>query len=274
MEDIIYSVITSAVVGSAVVWILRSWLTERLRQSISYEYSQKLESYKTELNSKVESIRHENSITQIRTSLFFDHQREAFSGIISLIIRVNRAWIDDSYVDYHGPDKAVPSKNYHELKDYYEKSQLFLDEECVLSMDLVMSYYSDSFPFDDGSGELHDRDSATAYDNIETLLPVLAGLFRRKIGVVDGGESHKLLLLIGALRLVNSMSFYGSNIPPKGILRVKPSGPVGKMIQVARDNELELLEYLSYFNGQLKLQGGFQERYRESEVYLRLLGAK
>jgi len=62
--------------GAAIVWLFRNWISERLKQSIGFEYAQKLEGYRTEMNAKIEGIRHENQINQLRTSLFFDHTSE------------------------------------------------------------------------------------------------------------------------------------------------------------------------------------------------------
>jgi hypothetical protein len=82
IADIVVSLVSGATGAAAFSWIVRTWLAERLKQSIGYEYSQKLESHKTELNSKLQLIQHENQVNQIRTSLFFDYQREAFCGIM------------------------------------------------------------------------------------------------------------------------------------------------------------------------------------------------
>jgi hypothetical protein len=271
IADIVVSLVSGATGAAAFSWIVRTWLAERLKQSIGYEYSQKLESHKTELNSKLQLIQHENQVNQIRTSLFFDYQREAFCGIISLVGKVNDAWVDDSCEERYGPCAAVPHASYKEIKSYYEKNQLFLDEECTLAIELLLAYYEDSFPFEDGEGKLHSRDTATAYSNVEDLRPILAALFRAKIGVLDSGESRKILLGIGALRLVNSLSIYNAKIPPKGNLGIKSNSSVELLMKVARGNESELIEYLDYFCSVLSAEGSFQDYYRKGSSYVRLL---
>ena len=65
--------------GAVVVWLLRTWISERIRQDVQHLYAQKLEAYKAELNARIQSLQHENQIQQLRTSLFFEHQRSAFS---------------------------------------------------------------------------------------------------------------------------------------------------------------------------------------------------
>ena len=159
IADIVVSLVSGATGAAAFSWIVRTWLTERLKQSISYEYSQKLESHKTELNSKLQVIQHENQVNQIRTSLFFDYEQD-IGGIIGLVGKVNDAWIDDSYEERCGPCAAVPHISYKEIKSYYEKkkkSAFLLDEECTLAIELLLAYYEDSFPFEDGEGNLHSR---------------------------------------------------------------------------------------------------------------------
>ena len=49
IETIVASVGAGGVTGALLVWILREWLSERLKQSISAEYARRLEEYKREL---------------------------------------------------------------------------------------------------------------------------------------------------------------------------------------------------------------------------------
>ena len=162
MEQLL-SLISGGIGGAILVWIARNWITERLKQSISYEYSEKLESYKTDLNAKIQKIQHGNQINQLRTSLFFDHQRNAFASILTQITEVNAQWFD-AYDPDEGLIIPVPSKAYHELKNIYNKHQLFLDDQSLMAIDLILDSYSDSFPFDNRDGDPPtSRDIAKAY---------------------------------------------------------------------------------------------------------------
>jgi len=71
--DAILTVLSSGATGALFVWLLRGWISERLKQSIQHQYSQKLETHKAELNKRIQGIQHENQLRQLRTSLFFDH---------------------------------------------------------------------------------------------------------------------------------------------------------------------------------------------------------
>ena len=49
IEQILSSVAAGGVGGGLIFWILREWLSERLKQSISNEYARRLEEYKREV---------------------------------------------------------------------------------------------------------------------------------------------------------------------------------------------------------------------------------
>ncbi|MFQ2037382.1 hypothetical protein [Aeromonas veronii] len=134
--EFLLSTLFGGVGGAALVWLAKGWISERLKQSIQHEYAEKLESYKTELNSKIEGIKHENQVSQLRTSLFFDHQRDAFAALITKIAEINREWMTH-YDPNEGLYEPVPSSGYREFESLLYQHQLFLDEECLMALSLV-----------------------------------------------------------------------------------------------------------------------------------------
>jgi len=150
--DAILSILSAGITGALLVWLLRGWISERLKQSIQHEYSQKLETHKAELNTRIQELQHENQLQQLRTSLFFDHQQNAFAGILAKIAEVNQIWVDKEYEYEVGITGPVPNELYKELRTMYYQHQLFLDPPCLAAMELVFECYSDSFTFDDRSG--------------------------------------------------------------------------------------------------------------------------
>jgi len=50
----ITNIVSSVVVSSGVVFLLRSWISERLKNSIQHEYTEKMERLRTELRSASE----------------------------------------------------------------------------------------------------------------------------------------------------------------------------------------------------------------------------
>jgi hypothetical protein len=111
--DTILSIVSGGATGALLVWLLRGWISERLQQSIRHEYSQKLENHKAELNTRIQAMQHENQLQQLRTSLFFDHQRNAFAAFLTKIAEVNQAWIEKEFEDEIGLTGPVPYEAVH-----------------------------------------------------------------------------------------------------------------------------------------------------------------
>src|SRR6266478_2886280 len=53
IEDIVTSVISSVAVSSLVVWLLREWISVRLKTSIEHEYDRKLEEIRNEYSKEL-----------------------------------------------------------------------------------------------------------------------------------------------------------------------------------------------------------------------------
>lgn len=117
--DTILNILAGGIGGAIIAWLLRTWISERLKQSIAHEYSQKLESYKAELNGRLQDMTHQNQLFQLRTSLFFDHQRNAFSSLVSKMADVKQKWIEVAYDEYEGMTESFPYDLFKELKTLY-----------------------------------------------------------------------------------------------------------------------------------------------------------
>ena len=76
-QDIVLSIISSAVVSSALagmlVWLSREWISARLKASIQHEYDQKLEAHKAQLKS-------ENDIALLETKSRLEQQLTLFEA--------------------------------------------------------------------------------------------------------------------------------------------------------------------------------------------------
>jgi hypothetical protein len=103
METIL-SIISGGLGGALLAWLFRDWISERLKQSIQHEYAQKLETHKSELNASMQAVLHERQLHQLRTSLFFDHQREAFATLLSQIAETKRRWFETAFDHEEGLD--------------------------------------------------------------------------------------------------------------------------------------------------------------------------
>ena len=274
--DVILSILSGGATGALLVWLLRGWISERLKQSIQHEYSQKLETHKAELNTRIQALQHENQLQQLRTSLFFDHQRNAFAGILAKIAEVNQTWIDKEYEYEVGLTGPVPYETYKELRKTYIQHQLFLDPSCLAAMELVLDCYSDSFPFDDGSGAPpQPRDVAAAYEAIEYLQPRLAELFQSRIGVTVSGRGEREIALLGSIRLLNRYHFTEIDLPAKGPLKLTHRDRTAEAVAKAEDNFDELVSKLKQFQAFLRRDGGFfHEAATKTTRYLAMLTAE
>lgn len=266
LASLLADVLPGAVSGAALVWLLRGWITERLKQSISHEYSAKLESHKNELDAKLQAIKHQYEVNQLRTSLFFDHQRNAFAEILAKIAETNREWWQRGYEDDVGLIEPVPTELYRQVKDLYYKHQLFLDSEAVMAMELVFTIYQDSFPFNDGSGnDPVSRDVREPYDNSEYLQPRVAALFRQKLGVAADPRAVRQIALLGAIRILNRYHFQDIGLPVSGSLKLIGSDGAAEAVMKAERHLPELVEKMRAFHGYLQTETAF---FHEAETSL------
>lgn len=251
------SLMTGSIGGAVLVWLAKGWISERLKQSIQHEYAEKLESYKTELNSKIEGIRHENQVSQLRTSLFFDHQRSAFASLIAKIAQNNRAWaaLDDPD---EGLNEPVPATGRKEFEALLLEHQLFLDEECLMALSLVTQAYFRSFPYDDRSGEPpHQPECSRMLADIEYLQPRIASIFREKIGVTANPQHLVDVAILSAMELVNGYHFTDAGIPPDGKLSTVRIRDAADKVSVGLANAQELVSLLRQFDTYLSRDSGW-----------------
>ena len=275
MIDMIPSILSGGVAGAALVWLLRGWITERLKQSIQHEYSQKLATHKAELDTRIQALQHENQLRQLHTSLFFDHQRNAFAGLLAKIAEVNQIWLDQEYDGDEGFTGPVPYEAYRDLRTSYFQHQLFLDAPCLAAMELIFEFYRDSFRFDDGSGAPpRRRDERAAFEGIEYLQPRLAALFQQKIGVSDDTLSAHEIALLGAIRLINQYHFAEIALPVEGPLQVTYRDSPADAVAKAENNRHDLVQKLKQLQVYLKKDGGFfHEAATKLNRYLSMLEA-
>lgn len=256
MFSFLAEILPGATAGAVISWLLRGWISERLKQSISHEYSAKLENLKNELNGKMEAVKHTYEVHQLRTSLFFDHQRAAFAEILEKIAEVNQEWWDKGYDPEMGLTTPMPSIPYKQLKDLYFKHQLFLDSDSIMAMELLFDIYQDSFPFQEGK-EVHNRDPREPYDMAEYLQPRLAALFQQKIGVAKDVRAARQLAMLGAIRILNHYHFPDIALPVKGPLTLGPFDGAAQAVMKGEKHTQELIEKLRSFQNYLQNETGF-----------------
>jgi len=222
----ILNIAVSGIGGVVIVFLFRTWISERLKKSIEYEYSTKLESqrndysrdlesYKTDLNAKIQSIEHQNQMHQLRTSLFFDHQRESFAIIIETIDSICNEWVKDWDVE-NGSIWGVSSTSIDKYSEVISKHTLFLDndsEYVVKSIrDILFKSRETGCAEDDYSTMKMFEEN---YHDIVYMKSRLADVFKEKIGVLP--KNRAIIDVI----LLRSKSFFGKevrNVSAEGIV--------------------------------------------------------
>lgn len=272
MNDLLGGAVSGAAVAGVVIWLGRTWISERLRQSISHEYSTKLETLRNELGAKLEAVKHVHEVDQLRTSLFFDHQRSAFVEILAKVVEVHQEW-GKGYDPDEGIEEPVPSEPRRQLEALYLKHQLFLDADLIMALELLFDVYTDSYPWFDGN-ETYPRDVNGPYSDAAYLQPRLAAVFRLKIGVGQDALALRQLALLGAMRMLNRYHFEEVELPAHGRLQLKNGDRAAMAINRAEENFAELLERMHAFHRYLQAQGHFHEAEASLRRYLSVLDAR
>ena len=209
--------VSSAFISLGGIWLARTWITTRLTEAIKSEYTTKLQEHKRQqeealqtqknvLDAKLQAIRHENEVGQLRTSLFFDHQRDAFQAILT----ETSAAIQDWWGQYDQDTSiagAVPSHRRHSVEVLIRSNSLFLDPECIFVLDILLQVYRSSMPFNDGGGPVNRPDGRKQLDDAEYLQPRIAAVFQRKIGVMHSQTALADIALFGISRFLQAYGY-------------------------------------------------------------------
>lgn len=270
MSEFFGSALTGALGAGIVGWLFRKWISERLKQSISHEYSIKLEVMRNDLGAKLEAVKHIHEVDQLRTSLFFDHQRLAFGEILAKIVDANREWSKLDNHEYGIFEEPVPAAHRLELEALYFKHQLFLDSDLIMAMQLLFEVYSDAVPFYDGERE-HARDADLPYSNAMYLQPRLAALFRLKIGVGNDRVALRQIALFGAMRILNSGHFPEAGIPVGEPLRMTGDAYAQKAVARAEARVDDVVAKMKAFQAHLQQGGFFTDREASLRRYIDVL---
>jgi hypothetical protein len=274
METIL-NIISGGFGGAILVWLFRNWISERLKQSIQHEYSQELETYKAELNSKMQSILHEHQLHQLRTSLFFDHQREAFASILSQLAKTRSKWWEIAGNPEEPFIEPVPLEEYQEFKKLFYEHQLFFDGDCLLAIDLAIKAMSDSFPiYDDFSGPPQQRECREPYERLEYIQERMAQIFQEKIGVAPANQAKFEIALLSLIKLLNSYHFSEIGLPVIGDLKLSYRDEANEAVIKAKQNIDQLIAKAKEFREYLSKEGGFHEASTTADRCLAILENK
>ena len=138
-KEFLITIITSAAVSSALagllLWLMKSWISERLKNAIKNEYDQKLETHKSQLKAQsdieIEKLRSNLSIAateqNVKFSKLHNDRAEVIANTYSLLKEVFLT-VED-YVKIFEPvgDKPIEERRqiavdaHNEFRGYYPK---------------------------------------------------------------------------------------------------------------------------------------------------------
>jgi hypothetical protein len=134
-----------AALSGALIWLTRSWISERLANSIRHEYEIRLEAYKSELRAEseiaIEKLKSQLQLTAVEHQIRFAklHEKvaevlaETYARLMNLQLAVGdyvKAWESTS-----GPSKSdrriVAAKAMQEVNEYYLPRKLFIHPDAA-----------------------------------------------------------------------------------------------------------------------------------------------
>lgn len=273
--DAILGIVSGGIGGAILVWLSKKWISERIKQSIEHEYSQKLETHKAQLQADMQAVLHERQLYQLRTSLFFDHQRETFNSILGKISEIRELWMQKGYdPDAYCLTDTIPIEEAREFKRYIQGKQLFLDSDCSLVLEFISDAIWESYPTEGEDGKRYEKDSTEEFERVEFLRERLVGIFQEKIGIITSRAAYEEVALLGGIRLLNRHHFPDINLPIKGSLKLEYGDDAPKCVIRAKGNRQELINKLTEFINYINKDGHFHEAAGKAAKCLEILTVK
>jgi hypothetical protein len=264
METIFSSIVSGGVGGVILAWLFRNWITERLKQSIRHEYAQKLETHKAELDTKLQAIIHDRELYNLRTSLFFDHQRKAFAEISNQLAQTKDKWFEIALDPESSFEEPVPREEYIKFKNLYYDHQLFFDNECLIAINLALQAMQESFPFKDTlNGPEQKRECQEPYERLVYIHERMVQLFQEKIGISSAISAKTDLAVLALIRILNKNRHQIPEFQIEAVMNLSDFENIADAIAIVRQDiesfinkSKELKAYLSehiLFEGNLSI---------------------
>ena len=217
IPTLVSSIASSALVAGLLVWLFKSWISERLKNAIKAEYDQKLETHKAQLKAQadveIERLRSQLSIAatehQVRFSKLHDKQADVVVQIYTLLVEANTA--ATTFVSAsQGTDEARQGQAHENaitslmtFVDFLEQNRIFLPERvCTQIEELVnsmgdkitkvrtyMHYRSEDLPA--AALEVKERASNDAWSYFQEKFPVARSALEHQLRIMLGSKESK-----------------------------------------------------------------------------------
>lgn len=210
--EIVVNILSSAAVSAALtavlVFLFRSWISERIKNAIKYEYDQKMEIYKSQLKTEhqreIENLKAKLQIVTSTHQIQFEslHVKiaETVAGVYARIVQIRRKVADYVKIIEFSNDpsreerRKAAAEAFGEFRNYYEPHRLYLSKELIKHIEnfekILFNTTSDfmwQVEMPDAQGghqdiEAWQKVSRTMSDTIPDLLENLEDEFRSLLG--------------------------------------------------------------------------------------------
>ena len=147
--QLITSATVSAILAGALVWLTKSWISERLKTAIKHEYDEKLETHKFQLKAEsdveIERLRSQLSMAtmehQVKYSKLHEQRAEVIATLYQLLVQAY--WDGSSFVsltEWNGePNKEekyrLAMNSFAELYRFFDKNRIYLPAQLCDGLD-------------------------------------------------------------------------------------------------------------------------------------------
>jgi hypothetical protein len=149
LVSILSSAAVSAGLAAALIFLSKSWITERLKSAIKSEYDLKLENYKHKLAAEsareIESLKAQLQVVtskhQIQFSSLHEKLAETVAGVYSRVVELKRSIanyvkIMESDSDGTKEDRRkVVGKCFQEFHDFYQPNKIYMPKRVIPKID-------------------------------------------------------------------------------------------------------------------------------------------
>jgi SHS2 domain-containing protein len=201
----ISSVAVSSVIASLLIWLTKSWISERLKNAIKNEYDEKLETHKSQLRAQndveIEKLKSSLSITAAEQSVKFSTLHKVRAEVIANTY----ALLKDVYLTTHDyvsiielagckpreERKKIALTAHKNLRDYYQKRLIYLPASVESKLEDIHKDLTETFNIfqltvdsKPGSGDVDSWHTLHSNVNgeIQDALKDLEKEFRRLLG--------------------------------------------------------------------------------------------
>lgn len=200
VQEFFITVISSAAVSSVLagllLWLTKSWISERLKNAIKNEYDQKLETHKAQLKAQsdieVEKLRSNLSITaaeqNVKFSKLHNDRAEVIANTYSLLKEVYLTVQDYTKIFEPVGDKSREERRqisvdaHNAFREYYPKKLIYLpkltaDKIETINSELIKTFNEFFWTVDrkknngdtDKWGEIFDKMNGEILDTLQDL---------------------------------------------------------------------------------------------------------